>query len=46
LPVRVEPLAQLQAEGEVGHLEKDGLGHSFSLARHTPPEVMHSRHSW
>ena len=42
----VEPLAQLQAESEVGDLEQDGLGHPFRLARPTPPELVHSRHLW
>jgi hypothetical protein len=32
LPVRVEPLAQLQAESEVGDLEQDGLVHPLSFA--------------
>ena len=37
LPVRVEPLAQLQAEREVGDLEQNGFGHPFSLARPRRP---------
>jgi hypothetical protein len=46
LPVLVEPLAQLLAESEVGHLEQNGFGHPFSLARHTPRELVRSRHFW
>jgi pimeloyl-ACP methyl ester carboxylesterase len=42
--VLVEPLAQLQAEGEVGDLEKDGPGHSLSFAGGRPSKLVHSRH--
>jgi hypothetical protein len=32
VPILVEPVTQLQAEGEVGDLEQDGLVHPLSFA--------------